>query len=69
MQVRSLHQRCQSERSRVGELEALLASMRAREFRSDLNTERSGGQLENAQERNRILEQQVKRGAQFEARA
>ncbi|KAG1668637.1 hypothetical protein FOA52_002490 [Chlamydomonas sp. UWO 241] len=55
----SLGQRLALERNRVSELEALLAGMRAREYRSDLSSSKSGSQLSIMQERNRILEQQV----------
>lgn len=55
----SLSQRLALERNRVSELEALLAGMRAREYRNDLSTTKSGSQLAIMQERNRILEEQV----------
>lgn len=41
------------------ELEALLAGMRAREYKNELTTGKSGSQLAVMQERNRILEEQV----------
>jgi hypothetical protein len=44
----------------VAELEALMAGMRAREYRSDLSSTKSGSQLAVMQERNRILEDQVR---------
>ena len=38
----------------------MLAGMRAREYRSDLTSTKSGSQLAIMQERNRILEEQVR---------
>eukprot|EP00798_Chlamydomonas_sp_ICE-L_P020112 gene20112-26838_t len=55
----SLGQRLAIERNRVAELEGLLAGMRAREYKSDLSSTKSGSQLALWQERNRILEEQV----------
>ena len=55
----SLGQRLALERNRVTELEAMLAGMRAREYRSDLSSSKSGSQLAIMQERNRLLEEQV----------
>lgn len=43
----------------MSELEGLLAGMRAREFKSELDVRKSGGQLGIMHERNRILEEQV----------
>ncbi len=59
-EIKGLEQRLVLERSRVSELEGLLAGMRAREFRSGLEVDKSGGQLGLLQERNRILEDQVR---------
>ena len=58
-EVSSLGQRLILERNRLTELEAMLAGMRAREYRSDLSSTKSGSQLVIMQERNRILEEQV----------
>ncbi|EFJ50664.1 basal body protein [Volvox carteri f. nagariensis] len=67
----NLNQRLVMERNRRGragarghaagppQLEGLLASMRAREFRVELASDRSGGQLAVLGERNKALEQQV----------
>ncbi|GAX72996.1 hypothetical protein CEUSTIGMA_g448.t1 [Chlamydomonas eustigma] len=55
----SLTQRLVLERSRIAELEAVLAAQRAREYRQDLSSTKSGSQLAIMQERNRILEEQV----------
>ncbi len=55
----SLSQRLALERNRVAELEALMAGLRAREYRSDLSSTKSGSQLAMMQERNRVLEEQV----------
>ncbi len=46
--------------SRVAELEGLLAGMRAREFRSELSVDKSGSQLAMLEQRNRLLEEQVR---------
>lgn len=43
----------------MAELEGLLAAQRAREYRSELDGARSGGQLGAVQQRNRVLEEQV----------
>lgn len=45
---------------RVAELEGLLAGMRAREFRSELSVDKSGSQLAMLEQRNRLLEEQVR---------
>ncbi|GFR41794.1 hypothetical protein Agub_g2559, partial [Astrephomene gubernaculifera] len=55
----NLNQRLTMERTRVAELEGLLAGMRAREFRTELASDRSGTQLSVLVERNRALEEQV----------
>lgn len=44
---------------RVSELEGLLASQRAREYRSELDVANRGGQLGAMQQKNRIMEEQV----------
>lgn len=44
---------------RVAELEGLLANLRAKEFRSGMETQKSGGQLGAVTERNKLLQQQV----------
>lgn len=44
---------------RVSELERLLAAQRAREYRSELDVAKSGGQLGTVQQKNRMLEEQV----------
>jgi hypothetical protein len=44
---------------RVAELEGLLASIRAKEFRTGLDVQKSGGQLGALVERNRLLQEQV----------
>jgi chromosome segregation ATPase len=43
----------------VAELEGLLANLRAKEFRSGMETQKSGGQLGAVTERNKLLQQQV----------
>ncbi len=48
------------ERNRVCELEALLAGMRAREYKQDLVSKHGDSQLGVMQERNRVLEEQVR---------
>lgn len=44
---------------RVSELEGLLAAQRAREYRSELDVAKSGGQLGAMQQKNIMLEEQV----------
>lgn len=46
----------------VAELEALMAGMRAREYKTDLVSKHGGSQVAIMQERNRILEEQVRMG-------
>lgn len=55
----SLGQRLALERNKVTELEALMAGMRAREYKTDLVSKHGGSQVAIMQERNRILEEQV----------
>jgi hypothetical protein len=44
----------------VSELEGLLAAQRAREYRSGMDVATAGGQLGMVQQRNRMLEEQVR---------
>lgn len=53
----------------MAELEALMAGMRAREYKTDLVSKHGGSQVAIMQERNRILEEQVRAGCkQMKAR-
>jgi chromosome segregation ATPase len=58
-ELRTSEQRCQLEKGRVAELEALLTGLRAREYQADSSSQRSGSQLGAVQERNKALEEQV----------
>jgi hypothetical protein len=46
----------------VSELEGLLAAQRAREYRSGMDVATAGGQLGMVQQRNKMLEEQVRWG-------
>lgn len=54
-----VHNHTQTHISQVAELEALMAGMRAREYKTDLVSKHGGSQVAIMQERNRILEEQV----------
>lgn len=58
-ELRTSEQRCHLEKGRVAELEALLSGLRAREYKADSTSQRSGSQLGAIQERNKMLEDQV----------
>ncbi len=62
-ELRTSEQRCHLEKGRVAELEALLSGLRAREYKADSTSQRSGSQLGAIQERNKMLEEQVGGGA------